>query len=210
MPTIITPDIRQSKPFDVKPGKQITLHATGMQPGDQVFVDLLAFTRAGPAADWCCQTGPYQAGITEAVPLRCRNGARVVLTSDFPWVTLNAPQSVPLRARVVADDLAQITVNSEESTAASGCDTCPCTEPYCASYPLSAGGFAFAAGDLRDPEATVAVNPCGGTGPEVFVFPTPRPFATAPVLDCNGVVVGYASNQSHCAIQTGSAVPCSI
>jgi hypothetical protein len=207
MPTIITPELRQSQPFDIRPGEQVTLHATGMQEGDQVVVELLALSRASAASDWCCQTGPQQAATTEATLLRCRNGARVLLTQAFPWVTLSSPQSVPLRVRVIADDLAQITVNSEKSPAAGAAD-CDCVEPYSASYPLPGGGFAFAQGDMRDPEAVVAVNPCNGAAPEMFIFPTPRPFATARVLDCDGEVVGYAANQSTSAIQVGNTVPC--
>lgn len=208
MPTIITPDVRESQPFEITPGRQITLHAIGMQECDQVIVEVLGLTRAGPGGNWCCYNGPHQADITEAVPLRCRNGARVILTHAFPWATLNAPQSLPLRARVIADDLAQISVELEETESQPGCEICPCEEPYCASYPLPQGGFGFIEGDLRDCEATVDVAPCAGNGPVAWVYPTPRPGATAPVYDCAGNIVGYARNQSDCAIDTIPTVPC--
>ena len=77
---IITPDNRESEPFVIEPGRQITLHAMGMQECDQVIVEVLALTRAGPGGDWCCYTGAPQADITEAIPLRCRT-PRTVSTS---------------------------------------------------------------------------------------------------------------------------------
>jgi hypothetical protein len=204
---IINPAIRQSPAFQIDPGKQITLHATGLQDCDQVIVEVLALTRAGPTGDWCCNTSVGPTEVTEAVPLRCRNGARVVLTKAFPWATLDSPQLLPLRVRVIADDLAQITVSKEETTS-TGCGACACVEPYSASYPLPAGGFGFMDGDLKDCEATVAVNPCDGNGPEVWVYPTPRPLATAPVYNCGGEVLGYAPNQSQTAIAQHPTVPC--
>jgi hypothetical protein len=209
MSEIISTDLRVSKPFDIKPGRQITIRALGLQDCDQVIVEVLSLTRAGPGGNWCCYTGPAQAEIFDAVPLRCRNGARVILTKAFPWATLDAPQQVPLRARVIADDLAQISVEMEE-TESVGCDICACVEPYSASYPLPNGGFGYMDGDFKDCEATVAVNPCNGDGPEVWIYPTPRPNATAPVYDCDGNVVGYAPNQSQSAIQVVPTIPCAV
>ena len=71
---------------------------------------------------------------------------------------------------------------------------------YCPSYELSTGGFAFIAGDAKDPAATVAV-PDTEFGLACSVYPTPRSGATAPVK-VNGVVVGYAQNKSDCGFES--------
>ena len=63
-------------------------------------------------------------------------------------------------------------------------------------------------GDLKDCDATVEVAPCSGAGPSVWVYPTPRPGATAPVYTCDGTIVGYAPNQSRTAITVSPTVPC--
>lgn len=71
---------------------------------------------------------------------------------------------------------------------------------YCPSYPLTGGGFAFIQGDSIDPAASV---PFGDRNETVFVYPTPRSGATWPVRNSGGTVVGYAANQSECAVDLG-------
>lgn len=204
MTTIVKPGNALSQPFFIRPGKQVTIHAVGLQGCDKVEVDILDIEKAGDPKGWCCVT-EYGVDITSTTPLRCRNGARVILTATHPFATLSTPQEIPLRVRVVSDDLADVSVYSYE-TAATGLDVCPCVEPYSASYPLVHGGFGFMAGDEKDCDATVEVTPCLG-GPSLWVYPTARIGATAPVYDGAGTVVGYAPNQSQTAIAAPATLP---
>lgn len=208
---ILAADQTESSLFKIDAGKQITLIANALASGDQVVVELVDTTRGLPATGDVCCPGPVSlpeiAGIT---PLRCRNGARVIMTQDHPWVILDGPQEVYMRVRAITDDIgAAITVDKVE-TASTGCATCACEEPYCASFPLVDGGFGFIAGDMKDPEATVAFAPCPGDTitPTVYLFPTPRPGATAAQKDCDGALIGYGMNRSNCGITTSSVGNC--
>lgn len=209
MPRIITSEVRVSNVFYIRTGKQLTLQAVGLQGDDYVIVEVLGLDRARLPAqgNFCCDSKVPPSEIISITPLRCRNGARVILTRHFPFATLTSPQNTPLRARVVADVTAVITVDAEE-TEGSGCDVCACVEPYCASYPMPGGGYGFVDGDMKDPEATVDVQACDGQGPVAWIFPTARPGATAPQYDCTGALIGYAENRSECSIATSEAVPC--
>lgn len=205
---IVTADRTISDVFTIESGRQVTLHAIGLQGDDHVIIEILGLSRAGPGGTFCCPNPAGPAEVTEALPLRCRNGARVILTANFPTVTLDTPQEVPLRARVIADISASITVDTVDTENTGGCDTCPCIEPYCPSYPLPGGGYGFVDGDMRDPEATVDVQACNGQGPVAWIFPTPRPNATTPQYSCSGAIVGYGANRSHCSMETNEQVPC--
>jgi len=207
MARIITSEIRQSNVFMVRTGHQVTLQAVGLQGTDHVIVEILGLDRGAPRGTFCCPNPTKPSEIISVTPLRCRNGARVILTKEFPTATLSSPQETPLRARVIADVTAVVTVDAEE-TEGVGCDTCACVEPYCASYPLPGGGYGYINGDFKDPEATVDVNACQGSGPTAWIFPTARFGATAPQYDCAGTLIGYARNASHCAIELSSVIPC--
>lgn len=200
---IVSTEQTVSEPFEISNGKQATLVAYGLEDGDQVVVEIVNTTRALPATgDVCCPGTVGLPEISSVALLRCRNGARIVMTKDHPWAVLDAPQGLQLRVRVITTDLAAtITVDKVES-ASNGCMSCACEEPYCASYPMTDGGFGFIAGDMKDPEATIALTPCPGdlVSPTVYLFPTPRPGATAAQRACDGTLIGYAMNQSNCGI----------
>lgn len=208
---ILAADQTESLLFKIDAGKQITLIANGLASGDQVVVEIVDTTRGLPATGDLCCPGPVSlpeiAGIT---PLRCRNGARVMMTAEHPWVVLDGPQEIYMRVRAVTSDLSAAITVDKVDTDAGGCMNCACEEPYCASYPLIDGGFGFIAGDIKDPEATVALAPCTGdvVTPTVYLFPTPRPGATAAQKDCDGAVIGYGMNRSNCAIVLNSVGNC--
>lgn len=208
MPQIIAPDQLLSSTFEVAPGQQLTLTADGLQGTDSVVVEVITMTAGMPAGNVCCPGIPALPEVTAAVPLRCANGARVILTATYPFAVISGPVKVPLRVRVVmGDPSATITVDLTEYPAAGGC-CAECREPYSASYPLDNGGYGFIAGDLIDPEATIEASPCGGTGPVLHLYPTPRPGASAPQYDCAGVLVGYGMNNSATAMVVPPRVPC--
>lgn len=208
MTQIIAPDQELSSVFEVTPGNQLTLLAAGLQGTDSVVVEIVTMTSGMPAGNSCCPGQVTLPDVVAAVPLRCANGARIILTEAFPFAVISGPVKVPLRARVIAGDpSATVTVDLSEYPAAGGCCG-DCREPYSASYPLDGGGYGFIAGDLVDPEATVEAAPCGGTGPTLYLYPTPRPGASAPQYDCAGTLVGYGMNTSTSAMIVPTRVPC--
>jgi hypothetical protein len=211
MPMIVAPDVLLSAPFVVLPGRHVVLQATGMQAGDLAVVELVQLSVAPVASgNPCCYQDVPPTAVLAATPLRCPNGARTLLSAAVPYVVLTGPHMLTMRVRVIpADPSAEIAVHLHDYPAALNplCAPC-CAEPFSASYPLAGGGFGFVDGDMRDPEATVEVQPCNGSGPTVFIFPTPRPGATAPVTDCAGNVAGYAPNTSLTPITIGATPPC--
>lgn len=74
---------------------------------------------------------------------------------------------------------------------------------FCASYPVprdrcdGQSAYAFQAGDVKDPLATVEIKDCDGA-PSVWLYPTAGAGHSVPVTDCEGNVLGYGSNVSSC------------
>lgn len=67
---------------------------------------------------------------------------------------------------------------------------------WIATYELPCGGLAFRPEDDRDPDATAEIDGCG-EGEVAYLYPTPMPWASKPITDCDacvggGTVVGYA------------------
>lgn len=208
---IVSSEQTLSDPFEIPSGKQVTLISYGLEEGDQVIVEIVSTTRALPSSGDVCCPGPVGLPeISTVTPMRCRNGARIVMTKEHPWAVLDGPQGIQLRARVITSDLAATITVDKIETSGGGCMACSCEEPYCASYPMTDGGFGFIAGDMKDPEATVLLEPCPDDliTPPVYLFPTPRPGATAPQKDCEGNLVGYAMNRSNCAIVLNNSGNC--
>ena len=74
----------------------------------------------------------------------------------------------------------------------------------CASLALTSAtgrvlGYAFQAGDVVDPAATVALTSCGGATIG-YLYPTSGTGHTLPMTNCQGGVIGYAAN-TNCAGQ---------
>lgn len=123
---IITLTEVQSRTFIIQPGKQITLYATGLVGDDRVVVEMLYLSRAPDwSSDPCCNLAQASIEVLAAVPLKCADANEVVMTAEYPWVTLDAPQNVPLRVRVEGDPAAVVTVELH-ITESDGCLECTC------------------------------------------------------------------------------------
>lgn len=68
---------------------------------------------------------------------------------------------------------------------------------YLPTYQLPCGGLAFREDDMRDPEATTALEDCDGNL-IAYVYPTPRHGASTPVTGCatceDSELMGYATD----------------
>lgn len=198
---IITSVLTLSEPFVIEPGKTLALQANGLQGTDYAIVEMVQTTRSGAARSECCPGDVVLPEIASALPLRCPNGARYIMTARQPWLEIPAPRGMELRVRVVADSVSVVTVEADFSSFGPTCASCACVEPWCPSFYLDAkncrSGWAFAPSDERDPEATV--NYTSQSGQTCFLFPTARPGATVLITDTAGAVIGYAANKSTCA-----------
>lgn len=116
---LINKDQIVSAPFKIPYGKQLTLLATGLNPGETVGFEILSLTVAGPAGDVCCPGLVNLPDIDWTAPLKvacgCEEPALVELTSDMPYVILNYPQQIFLRAKVDAEDDAVVEVHLYET-----------------------------------------------------------------------------------------------
>lgn len=88
---------------------------------------------------------------------------------------------------------------------------------YCPSYPLPGGGYGFVDPEARPPGAVLALEPCVASAePGVYLLPAPttngvgQAFATHPVKDCEGNILGYAVNKSDCAPDQHPDVECGL
>ena len=118
---LIGPEVDESAPFVID--KQVTLYARGLQVSDKVVIEVVSMTKSGPRGDFCCPGQVVLPEIDGAVPLLVRDccaDKAVELTALRPWVVLDAPQQVPLRARVVAAQDASVEVELFENTTSSG------------------------------------------------------------------------------------------
>jgi hypothetical protein len=85
-----------------------------------------------------------------------------------------------------------------------------CPPEFCASIPLNGGGFGYHEFDVRDPAATVIIEPCVGdtTVDKIYIYPSAGPGHTARQDDCDGVLIGYGANTSACAVTPAPAPSC--
>lgn len=85
---------------------------------------------------------------------------------------------------------------------------------YCASYPLPGGGYGFVDPADMPPGAVLAIEACATGGPAVYLMATPTtngvgyPYATKPVRDGEGALLGYAVNTSDCAPEVHPVEEC--
>jgi len=72
------------------------------------------------------------------------------------------------------------------------CGYCPTQQLDCDGN----SGWGFHIDDPKDPAATVEMAPCPGdvSIDSIWIYPTAGPCHTFKVLDCDGVVIGYAAN----------------
>lgn len=124
---LIDKDSTQSAPFKIPAGKQLTLLATGLNPGEKVTFELLALTAAGPGGDVCCPGPVSLPDIAWSAPLKvlgacdCDGPTAVELTNDMPYVILSRPQEILLRAKVDAADDAVVEVHAFETRSVNSC-----------------------------------------------------------------------------------------
>lgn len=85
-----------------------------------------------------------------------------------------------------------------------------CAVEFCASIPLHGGGFGYHEFDVRDPAATVIIEPCAWdtTVDKIYIYPSAGPGHTARQNDCDGVLIGYGVNTSACAVAPAPAPSC--
>ena len=113
---LIGTEVDTSQPFTID--KQVTLFATGLQGADKVVIEVVSMNRSGPGGDFCCPGSVTLPEVQSAVPLKlcfsCTDTA-VELTATKPWVVLDMPQKVPLRARKIVDADAVVEVELHET-----------------------------------------------------------------------------------------------
>lgn len=90
-----------STTFEIR--KEVTVHAQGLEPGDEVEFWIVQLT--DPVRDPCaCPPGVVTLpSVMDEVPLLCC-GDRVILTRERPYVVLDGPQGVYLRAKLTGTD----------------------------------------------------------------------------------------------------------
>lgn len=300
----------QSTPFIIQAGKQLTLNAQGLFGDDYVAIEVVTLSRAPEfKGNPCCDISNSDIEVIASTPLMCAASAPVQLTAEFPFVVIDTPQNVTLRAVVHAEPGALVSVDLYETDSDGGATPCRCQDTswlatgetrcqggnveareqsncgnfrwvttgpvtwvqtgeircgatkveakeindcgttrwvetgdvtwtptgetrcsnnvieaqeandcgitrwtatttacgFCPSLRLScdgsAPGYGFHDNDVKDPAATVLMEPCTGdtTTDRMWIYPSAGPGHTVKVTDCDGVLIGYAANQSDCA-----------
>lgn len=117
--------------FAVPVGGQLTVYGFGLQPGDKITFEMLYVpTLKGEP----CETPPGgQAELPQAAavaPLLCC-GKEIAVTIDNPYVVIDAPQNILLRAVLEAEDIPSIASWAIETKTANVNDRmrgCQCEE----------------------------------------------------------------------------------
>lgn len=114
--------------FSVK--KQVTVFAFGLEAGDYIEFELVYVPTASGDP---CECVPFQAELPQVgatAPLMCCSG-RIRLTNTTPFVIIDAPQSVGIRAVLTAADPTAVVAWLEETDTPNVTDRlrgCPCEE----------------------------------------------------------------------------------
>jgi hypothetical protein len=88
-----------SDTFEIAPGEQFTVSASGLEVGDTVTFSLVSISRFVPDPCICPPFNVTLPSVTDEVPLRY-GADPITLTRDRPYVILDAPQGLKLRAQV--------------------------------------------------------------------------------------------------------------
>lgn len=190
-----------SAPFTLT--AQITVFALGLGPQDYVEFEQILMS-SPPVTGNNCECPPLvvsQLTVLDTTPLTCC-GVPIQLTATRSYVILDAPQGVPLRARVVSPTSPlttqrvwyETTNTAHPAEGQRGC--CP---PWYvnASTPLGNDSMIYGPDpDLRDPRATVVLTACDELTVVGYLYPAPQVGANIPVYacGCNGALLGYAVN----------------
>lgn len=121
-----------SDTFEIGIGEQLTVIALGLEVGDTVTFSIVALSRFVPDPCVCPPYNVVMPSITDEVPLSCCGGV-ITLTRDRPYVILDAPQAVKLRATLTGTlPLTTQVVAYEKTSTPNPTDYmrgCPCGEP---------------------------------------------------------------------------------
>jgi hypothetical protein len=82
---------------------QITVFASGLAGDDRVEFELVRITAARTAGGGCPPTPVVLPAVIWSAPLRCC-GTTIALTADNPYVIVDNPQQVLLRAKLISND----------------------------------------------------------------------------------------------------------
>lgn len=200
-----------SPPFFIR--SQVTVYATGLAPTDRVEFDMLVLSN--PLSDDCaCPPLVVQPLSIEATePLTCCNGP-VRITSSRPFVILEGPQGVLVRARLVTSDPG-VTVQHvwmEETSTANVTDFmrgCPSECCDNAEDWQPNGHFLCFESDAGMGQHRQMQNPCGLTYWELVLpesdesYYTPTGAQRCVMQSCEGIDVGEGDD-----VQEQVADPC--
>jgi hypothetical protein len=140
MPQIIKQGAGASNAFVILPGKQVTLWATGLAGDDYIEIEVVTLSRAPDfIGDSCCAAPTPDIQVTSFVPLMCSADISRQLTALAPYVILDGPQLVTLRAVVHADPGALVEVFLEETDSDGSAEQWRC-EPTCTDDTWSPSG----------------------------------------------------------------------
>lgn len=89
-----------SPTFAIPKGGQVTVYAMGLEADQRVEFELVLSTDLPKGECECPPLKVIPLGVAATAPLMCCNG-RITLTAARPYVVLDAPQLIPLRARVL-------------------------------------------------------------------------------------------------------------
>jgi hypothetical protein len=136
---------------------------------------------------------------------RCRNGKveaeEATVCNDKRWtpganVTWTATGQTRCENNLVENEEANNCGELRWTATATLCGFCPSVRMACDGSP----GYAFHDSDIRDPAATVSIDPCPGdtSFDRMWIYPSAGPGHTIKVRIC-GELLGYAANCSDCA-----------
>lgn len=113
---IIKPGAGHSTAFIIQPGKQLTLSAQGLAEDDIVQIEVVTLSRAPEfSGNPCCDMAATDIEVVSATPLMCATGVSRQLTAESPYVVLDGPQLITLRATVIASPAALVSVDLLET-----------------------------------------------------------------------------------------------
>lgn len=115
--------------FVIQPGKQVTLHAKGLEDDDTVYIEVLELSSSPDfKGNPCCTFKGKEIQVLRRTTLLCPDGREVTLTAAYPTGVLEYPQGVTLGVRVEASDEAMVSIELHE-TESDGCLACICDRP---------------------------------------------------------------------------------
>lgn len=126
---IIKQGAGNSTAFIIQSGKQLTLFAQGLAEDDYVEVEVVTLSRAPEfSGNPCCDMAATEIEVIGFAPLMCAPSSPVRMTADIPYVIIDAPQMVTLRAVVHASPAALVSVELFETDSDGSASLCRCLD----------------------------------------------------------------------------------